>query len=103
MIATCGADEKIPLLKRLGCDRVINYKKENLNEVLRKEYPKGYDYFFFLYLSSFYISLLFLVLFALLSLLFTSFYLCTYLASTLFTSQWEATLSRYEKINTKRY
>ena len=75
MIATCGADEKIPLLKRLGCDRVINYKKENLNEVLRKEYPKGYDYFFFLYLSSFYISLLFLVLFALLSLLFTSFYL----------------------------
>lgn len=27
----------------MGCDRVINYKKENFNEVLKKEYPRGMD------------------------------------------------------------
>jgi len=31
------------VLKELGCDRIINYKKENLAEVLPKEYPKGID------------------------------------------------------------
>lgn len=41
VIATCSSDEKAATLKKIGCDRVINYKKENLNEVLRKEYPKG--------------------------------------------------------------
>lgn len=41
MIATCSSEDKVDVLKKLGCDRVINYKKENLYQVLRKEYPKG--------------------------------------------------------------
>lgn len=43
VIGTCSTDEKVQLLKSLGCDRPINYKKENLHEVLKKEYPKGVD------------------------------------------------------------
>ncbi|CAG2183483.1 unnamed protein product, partial [Oppiella nova] len=31
------------LLKELGTDRVINYKTENLDEVLTKEFPNGVD------------------------------------------------------------
>ncbi|GFQ72535.1 prostaglandin reductase 3 [Trichonephila clavata] len=38
VIGTCSSDEKE---KDLGCDRIINYKKEDLGEVLAKEYPKG--------------------------------------------------------------
>ncbi|GBO00421.1 Prostaglandin reductase 3 [Araneus ventricosus] len=41
VIGTCSTEEKEKLLKDLGCDRVINYKKENIAEVLAKEYPKG--------------------------------------------------------------
>jgi len=41
VIGTVSSDDKIEILKSLGCDRVINYRKENLNEVLKKEYPKG--------------------------------------------------------------
>jgi NADPH-dependent curcumin reductase CurA len=41
VIATCSSDDKVAVLKGLGADRVINYKKENFGEVLRKEYPKG--------------------------------------------------------------
>ncbi|KAF4045875.1 Zinc-binding dehydrogenase [Phytophthora infestans] len=37
IIGTCSNDEK------LGCDRVINYNKEDINEVLQKEYPEGID------------------------------------------------------------
>ncbi|KAG8197489.1 hypothetical protein JTE90_007228 [Oedothorax gibbosus] len=43
VIATCSTKEKEDMLKDLGCDRIINYKKENLAEVLAKEYPKGVD------------------------------------------------------------
>jgi len=43
VIGTCSSDDKVEFLKKLGCDRVINYKKEDLNSVLRKEYPKGID------------------------------------------------------------
>jgi len=43
VIGTCSSDEKVEFLKKLGCDRVINYKKEDLNAVLRKEYPSGID------------------------------------------------------------
>ena len=28
-------------LKKLGCDRVVNYKKESLGKVLKEEYPDG--------------------------------------------------------------
>ncbi|GFS97673.1 prostaglandin reductase 3 [Nephila pilipes] len=41
VIGTCSSEEKEKMLKGLGCDRVINYKKEDLGEVLAKEYPKG--------------------------------------------------------------
>lgn len=43
VIGTCSTDEKAELLKRLGCDRVINYKKEDLGSVLKAEYPRGID------------------------------------------------------------
>ena len=29
------------VFQKLGCDRPINYKKENLNKVLKSEYPVG--------------------------------------------------------------
>ncbi len=43
VIGTCSTDEKVDLLKSLGCTRVINYVKEDLGQVLRREYPKGVD------------------------------------------------------------
>jgi len=43
VIATVGSDDKAAVLKKMGVDRVINYKKEKLDEVLKKEYPKGVD------------------------------------------------------------
>ncbi|KAJ3277759.1 Prostaglandin reductase 3 [Borealophlyctis nickersoniae] len=46
VIGTCSSDEKAATLKQLGCDRVINYKKENVREVLKKEYRKGVDVVF---------------------------------------------------------
>ncbi|XP_015930669.1 prostaglandin reductase 3 [Parasteatoda tepidariorum] len=41
VIGTCSSKEKEKLLKELGCDRVINYKTEDLDEVLTKEYKDG--------------------------------------------------------------
>ncbi|CAL9705360.1 unnamed protein product [Knipowitschia caucasica] len=43
VIGTCSSNEKAGFLKSIGCDRPINYKVENLGEILRKEYPKGID------------------------------------------------------------
>ncbi|KAK9805373.1 hypothetical protein WJX73_007858 [Symbiochloris irregularis] len=43
VIATCSSSDKAAMLKRLGADRVINYKTEDLRAVLKKEYPKGVD------------------------------------------------------------
>ncbi|GAX83190.1 hypothetical protein CEUSTIGMA_g10616.t1 [Chlamydomonas eustigma] len=43
VVATCGGGEKMAMLKRLGADRVVDYKLEKLDEVLRKEYLKGID------------------------------------------------------------
>ena len=40
VVATCGSDDKAALLRRLGADRVVNYRRENLKDVLRAEYPK---------------------------------------------------------------
>lgn len=28
------------MLKKLGCDRVVDYRRENLNEVLKNEFPR---------------------------------------------------------------
>ncbi|HEX2914927.1 MAG TPA: zinc-binding dehydrogenase [Chloroflexia bacterium] len=41
VIGTCSSEEKTQFLKELGCDRVINYKTEDLRQVLKTEYPKG--------------------------------------------------------------
>ncbi|ORZ15838.1 hypothetical protein BCR42DRAFT_311828, partial [Absidia repens] len=43
VIGTCSSDDKVEMLKRMGCDRVINYKKEDFKKVLRDEYPRGVD------------------------------------------------------------
>lgn len=46
VIGTCGSDSKVELLQTLGCDRPINYHVENLEDVLKAEYPKGVDVVF---------------------------------------------------------
>src|SRR5579883_113037 len=46
VIGTCGSDAKAHLLKDLGCDRIINYRTENLNQVLQEEYPNGVNLVF---------------------------------------------------------
>ncbi|KAJ3676992.1 hypothetical protein LUZ60_002716 [Juncus effusus] len=43
VVATCGGKQKAELLKSLGVDRVIDYKTENIKDVLKKEYSKGVD------------------------------------------------------------
>lgn len=46
VIGVCGTDEKARFLRGLGCDRAINYRNENLREVLKREYPRGIDLIF---------------------------------------------------------
>lgn len=46
VIGVCGSQTKAELVKRLGCDRVINYREENVYAVLQKEYPNGIDIVF---------------------------------------------------------
>ena len=43
VIGTCSSEEKMKLLRELGCDRPVNYKEESLQEVLCNEYPQGVD------------------------------------------------------------
>ena len=43
MIATCGGGAKVDLLRRLGVDRVVNYREEKLRDVLKREFPRGID------------------------------------------------------------
>lgn len=43
IIATCGSAEKVERLLAVGADRVINYKEENVGEVLSREYPQKID------------------------------------------------------------
>jgi len=43
VLGTCSSADKIEFLKKIGCDRPINYKTENLHEVLQKECPNGVD------------------------------------------------------------
>ncbi|KAK1942579.1 Prostaglandin reductase-3 [Phytophthora citrophthora] len=46
VIGTTSSDAKAEHLKSIGCDRVINYNTENVDEVLKKEYPNGVDLVF---------------------------------------------------------
>lgn len=41
VIGTCGSAAKAQFLTSLGCDRVINYRQERVDEVLTQEYPNG--------------------------------------------------------------
>ena len=43
VIGVCGTHEKASKLKLIGCDRVINYKIEDLEDVLKNESPSGLD------------------------------------------------------------
>ena len=43
VIGTCSTDKKVEFLRSIGCHRPINYKREDLMSVLKKEYPKGVD------------------------------------------------------------
>lgn len=43
VVATCGGEAKVAMLKRLGADRVINYHDEKVRDVLRTEFKKGVD------------------------------------------------------------
>lgn len=46
VIGTCSSEAKVELLKKLGCDRIINYRTENLAQVLKQEYPQGINLIF---------------------------------------------------------
>jgi NADPH-dependent curcumin reductase CurA len=43
VIGLTGSDNKADLLRSLGADRVVNYRRENLGAVLASEYPRGID------------------------------------------------------------
>lgn len=43
VVGTCGSAEKAHWLRRLGCDRVIEYRAEDIASVLAAEYPSGID------------------------------------------------------------
>eukprot|EP00927_Polykrikos_kofoidii_P075436 TRINITY_DN7163_c0_g1_i1.p1 TRINITY_DN7163_c0_g1~~TRINITY_DN7163_c0_g1_i1.p1 ORF type:complete len:392 (+),score=68.43 TRINITY_DN7163_c0_g1_i1:26-1177(+) len=40
---TCGGEAKVVMLKSLGCDVVVNYRTEDVEAVLSKEFPEGFD------------------------------------------------------------
>ncbi|MEL6461065.1 MAG: zinc-binding dehydrogenase [Cyanobacteria bacterium J06621_15] len=46
VIGTSGSKEKTELLKKLGVDRVINYREEDVNQILKQEYPQGINLIF---------------------------------------------------------
>jgi len=43
VIAICGSDEKSELLKKIGVERVIQYKKESVREVIERDYKDKLD------------------------------------------------------------
>ena len=43
VFGTCGSEEKVALLRELGCDRPINYHEEGVRKVLKEECPDGVD------------------------------------------------------------
>ena len=43
VVGITGDENKIALLRTLGVDRPINYRRENLSQVLATEYPRGLD------------------------------------------------------------
>ncbi|CAL8460543.1 g72 [Coccomyxa elongata] len=43
VVAVCGSAAKAERLRDLGASRIINYREEDVGEVLRREYPEGID------------------------------------------------------------
>jgi len=43
VVATCGSPEKAEMLRSLGADRVVDYKREDFDEVLRAEFRDALD------------------------------------------------------------
>ncbi len=43
VIGVCSSDHKCSIVADLGCDRVINYRSEDLGAILKTEYPQGLD------------------------------------------------------------
>ena len=43
VVGTCSDAQKADFLRSLGCDRPINYKAENVHDVLKREFPNGVD------------------------------------------------------------
>ncbi|MDB4293490.1 zinc-binding dehydrogenase, partial [Maribacter sp.] len=44
VVAICGKEEKVALLEGLGaCDRIINYREENIAAILKSEYANKID------------------------------------------------------------
>ncbi|CAK4679883.1 hypothetical protein LEN26_017715 [Aphanomyces euteiches] len=46
VIGTCSSPEKQAYLRSIGCDRAIDYTKEDVGAVLSKEFPRGVDLVF---------------------------------------------------------
>jgi len=46
VVGTCSDDGKAAWLRQLGCERVVNYHKEDLDAVLAAEYPQGINVVF---------------------------------------------------------
>ena len=45
VIATAGSDERLSICQSLGADVAINYKTQNVEEVVRQQAPEGVDVF----------------------------------------------------------
>jgi hypothetical protein len=43
VVALCGSEDKRVALERLGVDRTINYREDDLAAVLATQYPDGFD------------------------------------------------------------
>lgn len=43
VVGTCGTEEKVAFLEKMGCDRPIHYREEDVAAVLTDEYPDGVD------------------------------------------------------------
>ena len=63
VVATCGGPEKAEMLRGLGAERVIDYRAENVGEVLKREFPQVWKAFFFFFFFSLSFSLFFLSFF----------------------------------------
>lgn len=43
VIGITSSDDRVKILKSVGCDKIINYKLNDLGSMLKKDFPKGID------------------------------------------------------------